>query len=442
MSINLKHISPSDGDNIKLDKVNYNFDQIIYNGGGPKGYQGTTGAQGPQGITGPQGTQGQTGTQGSTGAPGASSAQYWHIIPGVINNLTADTLMPFHTSSASTPNPPVVVSGFLDTDPSYMTAQSLAGGNVPYQWLINRKSNFSSNLRFTNDVLTSHFDFKISNISATNAVMSMGFDSTATTTSKIEWYAETHLFIDNITRSTLVSMDSGSIEYYVPIAFQDEVIISDTLQIDIPSAGIDKIAVSADSIGTIEFKSATELGIGVPQFTIISVSPEMFATTLPSPTIFFEMNQTIDASPGTAEHLQPLKIIVGRGINEWAGWYLCNGKTWKNAGGFFYQVPDLNSFNLSIQDNTSITNPDTGWPLSQGLVNEINPYVPIIGGAETIVNASQPGPLGVYDIQGGVDSSFTQFAGTQGNQFEIKQLPQVIFLGHTDLYWEEQGVPS
>lgn len=40
MAINLKQISLSDTNNIKLDKVNYNFDQLVANGG-PQGFQET-----------------------------------------------------------------------------------------------------------------------------------------------------------------------------------------------------------------------------------------------------------------------------------------------------------------------------------------------------------------------------------------------------------------
>ena len=53
MPISLKHINyTSDSDTIKLDKVNYNFDQLVANGGGPRGPQGAVGQTGPQGNTG------------------------------------------------------------------------------------------------------------------------------------------------------------------------------------------------------------------------------------------------------------------------------------------------------------------------------------------------------------------------------------------------------
>ena len=46
MSLNLKPVLNTQTDNEKLDVVNYNFDQIVNNGGGPKGYQEQLGHKG------------------------------------------------------------------------------------------------------------------------------------------------------------------------------------------------------------------------------------------------------------------------------------------------------------------------------------------------------------------------------------------------------------
>jgi hypothetical protein len=41
MAINIREIlHPSDSDSIKFEKINYNFDQILANGGGPRGQKG------------------------------------------------------------------------------------------------------------------------------------------------------------------------------------------------------------------------------------------------------------------------------------------------------------------------------------------------------------------------------------------------------------------
>ena len=57
MAITIYEIIASDSISQFADKVNYNFDQLLQNGGGPagpQGPQGPFGPTGPQGIAGPQ----------------------------------------------------------------------------------------------------------------------------------------------------------------------------------------------------------------------------------------------------------------------------------------------------------------------------------------------------------------------------------------------------
>jgi len=68
MAINIQEILDNDSLAQRIDKINYNFDQIVANGGGPIGL---TGSKGASGATGPQGAQGPVGPQGATGAQGA-----------------------------------------------------------------------------------------------------------------------------------------------------------------------------------------------------------------------------------------------------------------------------------------------------------------------------------------------------------------------------------
>ena len=67
--INIQEIlHPSDSDSIKFDKINYNFDQIVAAGGGPKGPLGPKGPKGDDGLEGQVGAKGDKGEQGETGA--------------------------------------------------------------------------------------------------------------------------------------------------------------------------------------------------------------------------------------------------------------------------------------------------------------------------------------------------------------------------------------
>ena len=78
MAINIQEIlHPSDSNQIKWEKVNYNFDQILANGGGLKGNKGSEGIQGSVGLTGQKGQKGDIGPQGETGA----TSSRWKVIP-------------------------------------------------------------------------------------------------------------------------------------------------------------------------------------------------------------------------------------------------------------------------------------------------------------------------------------------------------------------------
>ena len=73
MAINIQEIlHPSDSDSIKFSKINYNFDQLVVNGGGPagpKGEIGNTGSIGQTGATGNTGDKGNKGDSGETTSP-------------------------------------------------------------------------------------------------------------------------------------------------------------------------------------------------------------------------------------------------------------------------------------------------------------------------------------------------------------------------------------
>lgn len=76
MPINIREILyPGDSDQIKWDKINYNFDQIVTNGG-KTGPSGTKGDVGPTGITGNTGDKGEKGEQGLKGEVGNSN-NFW-----------------------------------------------------------------------------------------------------------------------------------------------------------------------------------------------------------------------------------------------------------------------------------------------------------------------------------------------------------------------------
>ena len=95
MAINIKELFDADSDNIKVEKTNYNFDQVLANGGGPigpKGVQGTTGNTGQKGNEGDKGDKGDGGQKGEQGA----SLNIWDKDTTTIGSLPIELLRPFN----------------------------------------------------------------------------------------------------------------------------------------------------------------------------------------------------------------------------------------------------------------------------------------------------------------------------------------------------------
>ena len=433
MAINLKQISTSDSDNIKLDKVNYNFDQLVANGGGPQGPLGPKGDTGFQGVMGPQGFQGTMGFQGNVGQPGANTESYWKRIDGDNSSLTTDTLFPVALVPGAL-NPPVISIGFLSSDPEYNTHQSLNNGQSPYQWIINRKAHFYSNLRFkSSDALDNHFDFRIHYDQAINkTIFRMSFkESGFALPTRIIWNADNHIFKSNVIGTNILSISTNLITFDKDAHFNSPVKINSELYIENAAAGLNKIATSVDASGLVTFKSIQELGGTVPYGTIISILPSVFADN----TRFINA-QTIDLTqlPNTIN--DALKIIVGAGIGDYEGWYLCNGQYWTDGtvqGTTL--VPDLNSFSYSIPDNTASTDIN-----SQGNAGGVpNNAINIVGGADINMTANFQG-AGTYAIGQTIQTNDVVFnTATGATPFKIKKLPQIIYLAKSNLYWSDKG---
>lgn len=97
MAINIKELFDADSDNIKVEKTNYNFDQVLANGGGPigpKGVQGTTGNTGQKGDEGDKGDKGDDGQKGEQGA----SLNIWDKDTATIGSFPIEILRPFNNA--------------------------------------------------------------------------------------------------------------------------------------------------------------------------------------------------------------------------------------------------------------------------------------------------------------------------------------------------------
>ena len=438
ITINLKQLEYTDGDNLKLDKVNYNFDQLVANGGGPQGTTGDQGATGYQGSTGYQGFQGEKGDQGFQGDQGSAGATRWVRINGAAGNFTADTLLPANDNTIN-PNAPVVVIGHVSGDANYAAEQAInpASGQIPSQFIVNRKSYFKSNMSLTSDdVANNSYDFKLESIADSlgniTTTLSQGF-SLVNSQGNIKAFADTHDFYSNQTGTSLLNVSDDGTLITVETKAEGDVYIKKDLFIETTYSGVgkpdtDKIATSADSSGKVAFKTISELGGGIPVGTIVGILPSIF-----SDDSYFIQDQLSLSVPVNSF----INFTIGSGIGDYSGWYLCNGQTWTDGTDQF-QVPDLNTYNYVIQDNT-----DTTSSTSQGGKIKTDAKKTIIGGAEIEMTATYTGS-NTYNISAVKDFTEDIIKGEPGGgtDYTVKKLPQIIYLGKSGLYFQIPGTPS
>ena len=414
-SLNLKEILNTDSDIQKFDKINYNFDQIMSNGGGPMGAQGAQGPQGFTGLTGDTGAQGSQGPQGTQGAKGDTGIDHWSVNPGTNN----DTFVPTHDGNKQ--NPPTIMVGVDVTDPIYNNVITDA------VILINRKSSaYSYNYQLLDDSVsaaTGNFAYTKLELVNGKTVKTDGFDHLTDTISKR--IAETHI-LGNGTLDYVI-INSNALAVNVPAIFNAGVSVNGgPLELNIGTPAANDILVSVDNIGTAKWKSLSSIGGAVPVGTVISILTP----------VFLDNNNFEKGYETQANVDDPLKMNFGRGTGNYSGWYLCNGRTWTNGATVNYQVPDLSSFNYTI-DASPIPPRTSG--LGQGGVNHVNNLIAIPGGSNIQMEAAYNS--GTYTITTPVvDTTIDPlYVAASGTQYNLYKMIHIVYVGETDLYWSDAG---
>jgi len=410
MALNLKQIFVADSDQIKLDKVNYNFDQLVANGGGPQGPQGTAGLQGFQGTQGPQGVIGTQGTQGTQGPVGDPGGEYWFLVGGDQTG-TIDTLIPSHTVGDL---PPAVLIGFGSQTPEYQAGLA----NLESQFVINRPSGSPvSNFKLSSDSVNTEVHFKLEstgNLDIYFKDYSIGLGNL------MKFNSDKFSFTD-LNGSSLFDLDNLALDVRVNAIYNEDLTVKGKLVVESNSPDTDKIAVAKDTTGEVEWKTFQEIGSAIPIGTIISMLPEIFTDNN-----MFINTETVTLASGS----EVLKVRIGAGIGDYAGWYVCNGQEWTN-GTESYEVPDLSSFSYDIEDNSDSSS-------GQGDAVQTNDNLHIIGGADVDLTATYS--TGSYTVTGNVTTTTDYLQqSTSGVTLVLKRLPQIIYLGASDLYWSDAG---
>jgi hypothetical protein len=131
--LNLRTILSGDNISSVVEKINYNFQQLVLNGGGPqgdRGFIGPPGLPGPEGPTGPYGPTGPTGTHTYVGLTAPNSVSNLQPPPRIgdiyIQSDTLDNEIVFWEFDGSTWH---IVAVLNAADGLFTTAEQYAGGD-------------------------------------------------------------------------------------------------------------------------------------------------------------------------------------------------------------------------------------------------------------------------------------------------------------------------
>ena len=422
MSINIKELYKSDLDpaspllwwsSKKVEKLNWNFDQIELFDGGPYGPQGFKGKTGFEGITGNPGFIGVRGFQGRQGAFGPKGSGDWTVNTKVGQQNV--TIKYIETKS----NPSNFRIGYKNTDTTYMAADTSGTAVKRY----NTKNSSQKNLMF----IASNINGANTNLNTRRAVFFNLYSSSGNATLDSGFQNESNgiwkfrlspggspKFSFLTPKSSPTEMFELSSTNFGPKSlisyFQAQSIFNDNVQIRsnyYGSAAPGKIATTAvdldGQVGTVMWKDVNQVLPIFPVGTIIAVDKEFTSD-------YFSLNKTgfiIDLSavagyPGESTIVVPeFEFDFGAGLSteKFKGWYLCNGKTWQK-GSISYDLPNLCGFDVVIDYpiyNSSLLTP----PVSAvGNINLTTLNRQALGSAEVKFNAAQSS--GSYSYNNGV----------------------------------------
>lgn len=282
MAINIKEIFASDSEGVKLEKLNYNFDQVVANGGGPIGALGSQGALGATGSTGAQGPQGPQGIQGATGTStdyffkNTTNTDRHTLTPKIENFATLPTTLVLGDLGAAVAAPSFFESILYvktdqsigdkairigsDDDSKYIDTEfSYSGANLELKMVPTVLGNPSTSYIFEGDNL---------NLETGGSV-------------KVNLNSTTSVFNTGIELNNSVTISQGAVAGHVLSAVN---------------------------------------GTGLAQWTPAYTTPIGTIVMVPG----FILNDPAqihwNVFAGTNYH--------GRGQGDWAGWYFCWGKTW------------------------------------------------------------------------------------------------------------------
>jgi hypothetical protein len=430
MSINIKELYKSDVDpaspllwwsSKKVEKLNWNFDQIELFDGGPYGPQGFKGKTGFEGVTGNQGFIGVRGFQGRQGVSGPKGSGDWTSNTKLGQQNV--TIKYIETKS----NPSNFRVGYADNQTEYILADTSGTAVKRYNTNGSSQNNLmfiASNIDGVNTFLDTRkaVFFNLYRATLGNATLDSGFQNESNGTWKFRLSPGTGNKFSFLTpKSSPTEMLELSASRFKPAMTSNvlaSAVLNSTVQIASNSyygaAGVGKIATTAvdtnGQLGTVMWKNVNQVLPIFPIGSIIAVDKEFTDQ-------YFNLDKTgiildlaaVAGYPGTSTIVVPeFRFNFGAGLStgKFKGWYLCNGKTWQK-GGIKYDLPNLCGFDVTVDYpiyNSSLLTPPVE---AVGNISMTTANRQFLGSADVGFKATEVGAPGTYTYTNGTPGKDT-----------------------------------
>lgn len=429
MSIIIKELFESDLDQYnsawwsskKIEKLNFNFDQILISGGGPSGPRGFSGDQGLDGAKGPLGPQGLIGSQGVIGSQGADGETVW-----LKNESENSSHITLKINQFGKYNPTNFLFGVDNsTDPlnEYNVAKIGILGKIHTKLGALQKNIVFSSDDEANDQIVSINLFKENQ----DNILEYGFDVAAD--SEFQLISDEAVLTYNVNPSATSTFGKFNASLFniktINSIFGDtsetnEIQGSTKFNTENPVANW--IAQSFDSNGKVKWVDPLKVIPGFPIGSIIAINADQFNNNN------FLLNETKTATPDYLENTNG----SGKTGTMYQGWYICNGKTWKK-GVITFELPNLNSYSYDIAEDTSGNS-------SQEHASASVTKLSILGGSDLKLDITQSGGSYTSNYTNHATSNQTEIFNSDGplSQSDSK-LIYICYLKETGMHWEDAG---
>lgn len=402
----------------KIEKLNFNFEQIANAGGGPSGPTGFPGDQGPEGDKGPQGPIGNQGLQGSVGSQGADGYSAW--LKNQNANAANITLKP---NQGNKIHPTTIVAGAFKGDPLYDTGIQVYSAFRAHS---NNDDNRINVMFTSDDVANNQVILNLKDpLNDGHLVYTQGFTDASSDT-EWEWMSENHILSYAFTPTDLsklaqISEDNFKIKTaksnFGTDSGSEVTELQGTVKFNTSTPATGDVAISNTSDGKISWVDPWTLFPGFPLGSIIAMSAEYYTSD----------NFWLDETKLSETQYLENRDGSGKEGTHWEGWYLCNGKTWKK-GAIEFTVPNLNSYDYHIDSDGA----------GQGDVTFTNSKPALLGGTDIALTITET--AGVYSESYTNDDTVDQYFSYPNTIPGYNpKLIYLCYLKETNMTWNTSG---